>query len=93
MTDDTTSTEAVEVYVRPRPLTCRAIRVTSSNMAAAAALLGERAAVITGPAGPWLEIRPSGVALPGDWVVATPDGRAETLTDDEYHATYERITR
>ena len=93
MTDDTTSTEAVEVYVRPRPLTCRATRVTSSNMAAAAALLGERAAVIIGPAGPWLEIRPDGVALPGYWVVASPDGRTLALTDDEYHATYERITR
>lgn len=84
MTDDTTSTEAVEVYVRPRPLTCRAIRVTSGNTAAAAALLGERAVVITGP---------DGVALPDYWVVATPDGRTEALTDDEYHATYERITR
>lgn len=84
MTDDTTSTEAVEVYVRPRPLTYRAIRVTSSNTAAAAALLGERAAVITGP---------DGIALPGYWAVATPDGRIEALTDDEYHAAYERITR
>lgn len=93
MTDDTASTEVVEVYVRPRPLTCRAIRVTSSNMAAVAALLGERAAVITGPDDPWLEIRPDGVALPGDWVVTTPDGRILALTDDEYHATYERITR
>lgn len=93
MTDDTTSTEAVEVYVRPRPLTCRAVRVTSGNLVAVAALLGERAIAFTGPGDPWLEAGHGTVALPGDWVVTTPDGRTLALTDDEYHATYERITR